>query len=104
MIGVLVKDIICGILVRVIVIVIKHVKMINIQILKEIDLKNCTCFYFDEVIEIEDSDFANILIDEKEYKNILFYNISYKTLIVAKPLCVRFNKADLLEFLMELDS
>ena len=30
MIGVLVKDIICGILVRVIVIVIKHVKMINI--------------------------------------------------------------------------
>ena len=42
-------------------------------------------------IKIEDFDFDNILIDEKSYENVLFYNISYKTLIVAKPICIRFN-------------
>ena len=36
----------------------------------------------------------NILIDEKPYKNVLVYNISYKTLIDAKPLLIRFNKID----------
>ena len=30
----------------------------------------------------------------KSYKNILVYNISYKTFAVAKPLCIRFNKTD----------
>ena len=33
--------------------------------LKEIDIKNCTCFYFNDIINIEDFDFNNILIDEK---------------------------------------
>ena len=32
------------------------------------------------------------LIDEKSYKNILFYNISYKVFHVAKPLGIRFDK------------
>ena len=36
----------------------------------------------------------NILTDGKSYKNILLYNISYKTLIDAKPLRIRFNKID----------
>ena len=35
----------------------------------------------------------NILTDGKSYKNILVY-ISYKTLIDAKPLQIRFNKID----------
>ena len=33
-------------------------------------------------------------IDNESYKNILVYNISYKSLIDAKPLCVRFEKKD----------
>ena len=33
-------------------------------------------------------------MDEKSYKNILVYNISYKTLIDAKPLRIRFNNLD----------
>ena len=33
-------------------------------------------------------------MDEKSYENILSCNISYKTLIDAKPLHVRFNKTD----------
>ena len=34
------------------------------------------------------------MIDEKSYKNILVYNISYKTPIGAKPFRIRFDKID----------
>ena len=62
--------------------------------LKEIDIKNRTCYYFDDIIKIEDFDLDNILIDEKSYKNNLVYNISCKSLIDCKPLRNRFDKID----------
>ena len=62
--------------------------------LKEIDIKNCTCYYFDDMIKIKDFDLDNILIDEKSYENILVYNISFKRLIYSKPLRIGFNKID----------
>ena len=43
---------------------------------------------------MEDFDFDNIVIDEKWHENVLIYDISYKTLIVQKLLCSRFNKID----------
>ena len=43
--------------------------------LKKIDIKNCTCYYFHDIIEIEDFDFGDILLDEKSYKNTLIYDI-----------------------------
>ena len=50
--------------------------------LKEIDIKNCTCCYFDDVMIVGDFDFNNILLDKKlyenTYENILMYVISYK--------------------------
>ena len=49
--------------------------------LKETDIKNRTCYYFDNIIKIEGFDLNNSLIDEKSYKNILVYNILYKSLI-----------------------
>ena len=52
---------------------------------KKIDIKNHTCYYFDDIIKIEDLDLDNILVDEKSYENILVYNISYKSLIDSKP-------------------
>ena len=52
--------------------------------LKEIDIKNCTCYYFDDIIKTEDFDFDNILFNKKSHKNILVYDISYKTLIGSK--------------------
>ena len=52
------------------------------------------CSYFDDTIKIEDFDFDNILIDEKSHEKILVYNISCKTLIVAKPLRIRSNKVE----------
>ena len=44
--------------------------------LKDIDIKNRTCYYFDDGTRFEDFDLDDILIDEKSYKNILVYNIS----------------------------
>ena len=38
--------------------------------LKEIDIKNCTCYYFDGIIKIKDFN-LDILTDEKSYKNTL---------------------------------
>ena len=72
--------------------------------LKENDIKNRTCYYFDDIIKIEDFDLDNFLIDEQSYENILVYKISYKSLIDSKPLVFNSIKyIDLLEFMMELD-
>ena len=45
--------------------------------LKEVDIEYHRCYYFDDIINVEDFDFDNILIDEKSYENILIYDISY---------------------------
>ena len=62
--------------------------------LKEINIKNHTCSHFDEMIKIEDFDFNNALWDEKSYVNVLIDDIWQKTLIGARPLCIRFDKID----------
>ena len=62
--------------------------------LKEIDIKIRTFYYFVDIIKFEDFDLDNILIYEKPQENILVYEILYKTLVVTKPLCIRFNKID----------
>ena len=53
--------------------------------LKQIDIKNCTCYYFNDMIKIQNFHFDKILIGEK-YKNILVNKISYKILVAAKLL------------------
>ena len=62
--------------------------------LKEIDIKNHMCYYFNDIIKIEDFDLDNIFIDEKSYESILVYNISYKSLIDYKLLWITFDKID----------
>ena len=52
--------------------------------LKKVCVKNRTCNYFNDLIKLEDFDIDNILIDEKSQKNILIYDISYKTWIGSK--------------------
>ena len=47
--------------------------------LKEIDIKNHTCYYFDETIKDRDIISVDILLDEKSYEtyeNILVCSIS----------------------------
>ena len=51
---------------------------------KKVRIKNWTCYYFDDIYKLEDLDFDNILIDKKSHKNVLIYDISYKTLIDVK--------------------
>ena len=43
--------------------------------LKEIDSKNPTCYFFDDIIENRNFDFGEILIDKKSFKNALVYDI-----------------------------
>ena len=43
--------------------------------------KNCTCYYFGDIIILEDFDLDNILIDEKSHENIFIYDILYRTLM-----------------------
>ena len=65
--------------------------------LKEIDIKNCACYYFDDIMRVRDIDFSNILLDEKSHKtqeNILIYGISYRTFMGSIPLCISFDKID----------
>ena len=37
--------------------------------LKQIDIKNYTCYYFDDIIKVGDFNFDDILLDEKSYEN-----------------------------------
>ena len=54
---------------------------------KESDVQNRTFYYFDDIIKA--IDINNI---KKNYERI--YDISYKTLTGAKPLCIRCDKVD----------
>ena len=40
---------------------------------KDIDIKNCTYYFFNDITNIENFDPNNIKTDEKSYKNILNY-------------------------------
>ena len=48
---------------------------------QKICIKNRTCYYFDNIIKLEDFDLDNFLTNEKSHENIFIYDISYKTLI-----------------------
>ena len=51
---------------------------------EEIDIKNCMCYYFDDIIRLwdRDIDFSDIFLGKQlykeKYKNILIYDISCK--------------------------
>ena len=62
--------------------------------LKEIDIENRSCYYFDDIIKNIDINFSNILLAKKLYEKILVYDISYKTSTGPKLLCIRFDKID----------
>ena len=48
--------------------------------IKDIDIKNRTCYFFNDIINIENFNPNNIKIDEKSYKHILIYYIGYVTI------------------------
>ena len=38
---------------------------------KHIDIKNCACYFFDDIINIKNFNLNNVKIYEKSYKDIL---------------------------------
>ena len=62
--------------------------------LKQTDIKNHTCYYFDDITNIEALDVDNILVDENSNENILIYDVLHKTLYGAKPICIISDKVD----------
>ena len=63
-------------------------KMESKDELKEINAKNRTCYYFDDITRMIDIGFNNILLNEKSYENILIYDISYKIFMGAESLLI----------------
>ena len=61
---------------------------------KEIDIKNQTFYFFDDIINIKNFDPNNIKIDEKSSKNILISYIRYVTIKESKY--VKINSVNLL--------
>ena len=46
---------------------------------KDIDIKHRKCYFFHDIINIENFDLNNTKIDKNPYKNILIYYIGYMT-------------------------
>ena len=69
--------------------------------LKQTDIKNNTCYYFDDIININDLDLENILIDKNSYEDILICCIQ----ICVCSLCAFFSikQMDILENMIELN-
>ena len=44
-------------------------------------VKNCACYYFDDINKLEDFNLDNFLIDKKSHEDILIYDILQKNLI-----------------------
>ena len=67
---------------------------------KDINIKNHTYYFFDDIINIKKFDPNNIKLEEKSYKNILFYYLAYVTIKDSKyvkinslnPLYLMFNR------------
>ena len=60
----------------------------------EIDINNHICYYFNDIIIINDIVLDNILLDERSYENILIYDIACKTSYGTKPVGMFFDKVD----------
>ena len=65
---------------------------------KDIDIKNCTYYFFNDIINIKHFDPNNIKIDKKSYKDILIYYIGY---VIIKDLkYVKINSVNPLYFIL----
>ena len=60
----------------------------------EVSIKNRTCHYFDDMININDLNLDNILLDEKLFEPILVYDDAYKTTYSSKYSGIIFDKID----------
>ena len=66
--------------------------------IKEINIKNRTCYFFDDMTNIKDFDPSLIKIDKKSYKNIGIYYIAYITMKDSDH--VKFNSVNPLSLII----
>ena len=57
---------------------------------KKVRIKSRTCFYFDDIIKLEDFDLDNILIDEKSNENILIYDIKIFRYLISLKISITY--------------
>ena len=50
------------------------------KIIKQIEIKNRTYYFFNDMISLKDFESNLLKIDKKSYKNIVIYNIRYITI------------------------
>ena len=50
------------------------------QEIKQIIIKNRTCYFYNDIIDLKNVDARLLKIDKKSYKNISIYNIGYTTI------------------------
>ena len=71
--------------------------------IKQIDIKNWTYYFYNDIIDLKDFDARLLKIDKKSYKNIGIYNIGYITIKKfndcnnihsVNPLYLRINHAN----------
>ena len=48
--------------------------------IKEINIKNRTYYFYNDIIDIKPFDSNNLKLDKKTYKNLYIYNIGYVTI------------------------
>ena len=65
---------------------------------KDIDIKNRTHYFFNDIINIKNFDPNNIKIDEKPYKNILIYYIDY--VMIKDSKCVKIYSVNPLHLIL----
>ena len=66
----------------------------KINEVKEINIKNLTRYYFDDISNIDGLDLHNILLDEKSNENILTFDFAHKIPYGAKAVHIIFDKVD----------
>lgn len=66
------------------------------NLLKNVDIKNCICFYFDGSLSINDFDLQNILLDEKLHEKKKKFNVwcGIQNSIRCKTFTYNFDKVD----------
>ena len=57
---------------------------------KQINIKNRTYYFYNDIIDLENFDAKLLKIDKKSYKDIGIYNIGYVTKIKISD-CINFN-------------
>ena len=54
------------------------------NIVKDLNIKNQACYFFDDIINIKEFDPNYFKIDKKSYKNILIYYTAYVTIKISR--------------------